>query len=138
MSVRIRSKSGKYAVLYRRGGRGYAEEWAGSFKTKKEATIRAAFVQMELAANRDPRMALEEMKRQAALGLRRPTLSGLLDGYMARPDIADSTRADQRPKLRKVVEMVGAERDPSSVTAEDIVALIADLGTTHKASTIRL
>jgi hypothetical protein len=108
MSVRVRRRGSKYAVLYRRGGRGFAEEWAGSFKTQREAKVREALVRLELAAGRDPKVALDGLKRQQELGLRRATLRALGDRYMARPDIADSTRRDQQPKLKLLVDQLGA------------------------------
>lgn len=65
-SVWIRERQTKngekrYRVEYRPGGRDEGVRFAGSFKTKRLATIRAGFVEAELAAgNPRPRLDLTE------------------------------------------------------------------------------
>ena len=48
----------RYQVLYRRGGRAWPVQAAGTFKTLREARARRDVVAGELAAGRDPREAL--------------------------------------------------------------------------------
>jgi integrase len=89
-SVRIRRKSGRHCVLFRRGGRAFAEEWAGSFKTQKEAKLRYALVLTELAAGRDPHEALRRLEQPAPPAR---TLGQEFDSWLAsRHDLSDTTR----------------------------------------------
>src|ERR671936_75914 len=60
---RRRTKSGtRYVVRYRLGGRAYPITHGGSFKTEREAKERLRFVAGELAAGRNPALALRAMK----------------------------------------------------------------------------
>lgn len=52
-------------MRYRRGGRGFKVEHAGSFKSQREARLRRDFVAGELAAGRNPRETLRMLSDQA-------------------------------------------------------------------------
>jgi hypothetical protein len=57
-----RTKSGpRYVVRYRLGGRAYPVEHGGSFKTLREAKARRDLIGGELAAGRNPALALRAM-----------------------------------------------------------------------------
>jgi hypothetical protein len=58
-SVSIRRRETSFQVRYRRGGRAYPLVHAGCFPTLKEARLRRDLVAGELAAGRDPAMALQ-------------------------------------------------------------------------------
>lgn len=117
-------KSGKrYLVYYRRGGRGFPEEYAGSFKTKKEAQTRRDLIAGELAAGRDPTLALEALRKPPAP---RPGLLDRFDAFAAsRVDVGDKARRQYRNARDRWVPLLGASRDPHTVTALDIVDGIA-------------
>ena len=137
-SVRIRQRAGKtgrsYHVYYRMGGRAYKELFAGAFQTLKDAKVREAFLRSEIAAGRDPRDTLAMLGRED-----RPvrTLTSLRLEYAGRPDIAESTRADQGRKLEQLVGMLGAFRSPEDVSPADIRELIEKLSRGRRPSTVR-
>lgn len=113
----------RFVVRYRRGGRGFAVEHAGSFRTKKEALIRQAVVLEWLAAGKNPRHELE------ALGA--PQLSGqfaiLADDWLrSRHGIADSTRDTYRGYIA-LMKKRWPHRDPERLTPADVSKWIGDL-----------
>lgn len=89
----------RWQVLYRVGGRGSKEIHAGTFSKQKEAKVRRDLVAGELAAGRDPKLALERLKTPAP----RRTLKTVADQYLAsRVDLAEGTR---RNKVAQVARM---------------------------------
>jgi integrase len=87
---RTRAKTTSWIVLFRRGGRAFKEENAGTFQSASAAKARYALVVTELAAGRDP---LEALK-----GLQAPpppirTLAQDFDAWLAsRHDLSKTTR----------------------------------------------
>jgi len=89
----------RFDVIYRRGGRGWPVEHAGTFRTVREATIRRDTVADWLAAGRNPRAELE-------LLLRPPTgataaVAGA-DWLASRVDLDESTRSIYKGLLARI------------------------------------
>ena len=90
-SVWIRTRPTKdggkrYRVEYRLGGRESRIRYGGSFRTKREATIRAGWISTELAARRVP--ALESISDPIAAPSFREAASRWQE---SRVDVAEST-----------------------------------------------
>lgn len=122
--IRVRiTRDGKrrYDVRYRRGGRGYKIEHAGTFKTQAEARIRRDLIAGELAAGRDPRILLAE--------LRNPTPTGTVDTVYgdfiaSRIDVTAKTLTGYR-NARATLGPI-ASKDPHTTTVADWQRWIAD------------
>lgn len=59
----------RWIVRYRLGGRAFKQHHAGSFRTLREARARRDFVAGELAAGRDPRVALQDAPTAVSAGV---------------------------------------------------------------------
>lgn len=119
-------KSGKrYLVYWRRGGRAFREEYAGSFKTLKEAKTRRDLIAGELAAARDPVILLDKLKKPPAAA--RDLAAWFDDFTSSRIDLGD--KAIKQTKIAKThwTRILGADRDPATITASDVIAGIAEL-----------
>jgi hypothetical protein len=92
--IRVRkTKDGspRYWVEYRPGGREERTRFAGSFKTKRLATIRAGFVEQEIAAGRMPDLMLGKQQQSS------PTFEQAARTWRAsRVDVAASTSDQHR------------------------------------------
>lgn len=65
----LRGGAKRYDVRFRRGGRGFPLEHGGTFETQREARSRRDLIAGELAAGRDPRVALKpKVERADRLG----------------------------------------------------------------------
>jgi integrase len=149
MSVHIRTRLLKnrqrsYLVRYRRGGRAYRLESAGTFRTQKEARARRDLIAGELAAGRDPREALRRLADP-------PRSVELLERF----DAFIESRVDVGPKTiglyRNARERVACQpenaplgrRDPTEIRPADVqgwIAACADLAPrslAHYLSTLR-
>jgi integrase len=120
------TKSGsRYVVRYRLGGRAYPLEHAGSFRTLKEARARRDLVAGELAAGRNPRLILDALKTPPPSA---PGLEAIWDAFSAsRIDVGEKARNQYRQARNRWVPILGATRDPRTVTADDLIAGIAEL-----------
>jgi integrase len=119
------TKSGdkRWHVEYRPGGRDARPGFAGSFKTKRLATIRAAFVESELAAGRRPKLELHEPEPS-------PTLAAAADTWRAtRVDVAEQTRKMHRSDLARVFTAQPALRSKriDELMVDDVAAVVAKL-----------
>lgn len=91
-SVWIRTRTTKdgdsrYRVEYRVGGRDTTTRFAGSFKTKRLAILRAAWLERELAEHRVPDLSLTETKTRNL-----PTLQEASEAWRAsRVDVDEQT-----------------------------------------------
>jgi integrase len=124
---------GRYRVKYRLGGRESAKRYAGSFKTKREALLRLAWVAGELAASRVPdRRPLE------AAATSTPTVEEACELWRAaRVDVAEGTRVLHRVALGRAVSVLG-DRRIDDLGVEDINELVRELARTgRKRETIR-
>lgn len=125
--IRTRTvQSGKrYLVYYRRGGRAFPEEYAGSFKTKREAQIRRDLVAGELAGGRDPKIVLEQLRTPP---VEKPGVAAVFDAFIAsRVDVGEKAIRQYGNARDRWVPLLGEKRDPHTVTADDIIAGVAEL-----------
>ena len=123
----------RYQVRYRLGGCAHPVCHAGSFPTRKEARTRRDLVAGEIAAGRDPRLALEHLHGRAA---DTRTLSQWTQLYLeSRRDWADSTVASARHTLSRVNETLG-RRDPATITPHNIQRLVGQLTENLKPATV--
>jgi integrase len=131
-----RTRSGpRYVVRFRLGGRTYPIEHVGSFRTLREAKIRRDLVAGELAAGRNPRLLLEAMRATPEPML---TLARWAERFIeSRIDVDANTRRNYRTALKKVCATFG-ERDPVTITADEVASWVADLATEYKPGTIAL
>jgi integrase len=137
LSIRRReTKSGhRFQVRYRLGGRGYPVVHGGSFETLKEARTRRDLIAGELAAGRNPADVLRVMLTPPVPTL---TLERWRDRFIAsRIDVDANTIANYRSGLKKACETFG-ERDPATITADEVAAWVAELTTSYKPGTIAL
>jgi integrase len=137
VSIRTRTtKSGRrFQVRYRLGGRGYPLVHGGSFETMREARIRRDLIGGELAAGRNPRDLLRTMTAAPAPMM---SLSRWSDRFIAsRIDVDENTVKNYRTALKKACETFG-ERDPATITADEVASWVATLATKYKPGTIAL
>jgi integrase len=112
----------RYRVEYRPGGREAGARFAGSFRTKRLARLRAALVEAELAAGRLPDLAFAQ-----AEPARLPTLAEACEAWRAsRVDVTDGTRTLHRVALGRALPTLGALR-VDELTADHFVQLVATL-----------
>jgi hypothetical protein len=101
-------------VRYRLGGRAYAVQHGGSFKTQAEAKARAGLIAGELAAGRDPRRLLTATPTPVM------TFAAWASRYEAsRVDYADETIKNLGSHLRTIAPTFG-DRDPATITPADV------------------
>lgn len=86
----LRNGGASFQVLYRRGGRAFRVETAGTFEARKHASNRKELVQGWLASGRDPRAELAAVENPPP----RRTFATVAAGYEAsRIDVEGSSRA---------------------------------------------
>ena len=131
-----KTRSGpRYVVRFRLGGRAYPVEHAGSFKTMKEARARRDLIAGELANGRNPRDLLRAMTAAPVPTL---TLSRWRDRFIeSRIDVDDNTKKNYISALKKACETFG-DRDPASITADEVASWAAELTASYKPGTIAL
>src|SRR5262249_40994187 len=117
---------------YRLGGRESRARYAGSFKTKREASICRDWLKGELAARRVP--DLDALIEPPAA----PTFKEAAARWRtSRLDLADSTREQHRLQIDKLLPLIGSRRI-DSLTTEDFIKVVARLHATGTArETIR-
>jgi integrase len=106
--------------MYRLGGRESAPSYGGSFKTKREALARKAWLTGELAALRVP--DLRAVGKSAAASLR--TIAARWQA--SRVDVAPGTLATYRVALARILPRLG-DQAVDGVDAQMVAALVADL-----------
>ena len=113
--TRRRTQSGtRYVVRYRLGGRAYPIRHAGSFARERDAKSRLAFVTGELAAGRDPAIALEALALPVAV----QTLDERFGAFIeSRVDVSRSTRDLYRNARDRLGKLSG--RDPATLEPAD-------------------
>lgn len=134
VKVTTRNPRGKsFQVLYRRGGRYFPVETAGTFRTEREAKLRRDLVGGWLAAGLNPK---DELARLQVAPIAVRTLSGWATAFLkSRIDIAESTHQSTRSALASLTETLGA-RDPQTVTVADLQLAIGELDVA--ASTVKM
>ena len=121
----------RYVVRYRLGGRAYPVQHGGSFKRLREAKARRDLIGGELAAGRNPALALRAMVEAPPVR----TLSDWAEAYQrSRVDYAAETVKNLASHLKAILPKF-AERDPATITVSDVQEWIAGLAL--KPSSIR-
>jgi hypothetical protein len=106
--------------MYRLGGRESAPRYGGSFKTKREALARKAWLTGELAALRVPNLRLAGDAAAA-------TLRSVAARWQAsRVDVAPGTLGTYRVALGRILPRLG-DQAINHVDAQMVAALVADL-----------
>lgn len=122
----------RYLVVYRMGGRGFPELAAGTFTTMKDARARRDFITGEIAAGRDPALAL------AAHTTRKPerTFADHATAMLAsRHDLAPRTLRRMHYQAVRLNRTFGT-MTTASITVADVEAWIAAELDHTKASTL--
>jgi integrase len=127
----------RYVVRYRLGGRAYPIEHAGSFRTMKDARLRRDLIAGELAAGRNPQVLLRTLAETPAPTLK-ITISVWSERFVAsRIDVDDNTIRNYRTALKKVCATFG-DRDPATLTVDDVAGWVSTLAETMKPGTVQL
>jgi integrase len=130
-----RTRQKRYQVLYRRGGRAFKLETAGTFKTMKAARSRRDVVAGWLAQGLNPQV---ELAKVAAPQPEQLTLKTWCERYqMSRVDFADETTKNVRSHIRKIVASSLAAKPAEAVTFSDIAELVAEWREVLKPSSIK-
>jgi integrase len=112
----------RHVVRYRLGGRAYPIVHGGSFATQREARTRRDLIAGELAAGRNPAIALEQLKSPQVTA---ETLRQLAPRYEAsRIDYATETAKNLKSHLKRILERFG-DRDPASISWAECQELAA-------------
>lgn len=130
---RSNQKGRSYQVLFRRGGRAYPIETAGTFRTEREAKLRRDLVAGWLAQGLDPK--LELAKTQIPI-VRRTYADVALEWKVSRIDAAPFTAANLETHRKRFTQIFG-DRIPDEITVADNIAAIAQLAAELKASSLR-
>ena len=128
-----RANETRWRVMYRIGGRESVPRYAGSFRTRREALARRAWVAGELAAMRVPEVGVLEQNRDTS-----PTLADVAERWQAsRVDVTDRTRVQLRVDLNRVLPALGT-RPVDEITPADVAELVGTLtGKGRKRETIK-
>lgn len=116
-------QSGKrYVVRYRLGGRAFKLRHGGSFTREKDAKLRRDFIAGELAAGRDPGVALKALRDKPAT----VTVSQWGERFVkSRVDVSAKTQKNYAQSRARVDEMFG-DRDPRTITPAECGEWIAE------------
>lgn len=126
----------RYQVLYRRGGRAYKLEAAGTFKTKREAETRRDVVRGWLAAGLNPKVEIAKLR--AIESTTQITVREAARRYSSsRIDYADETQKNLRSHLKRLYEAPFADKAADEVTAGDIQELVAEWSKVLKPASLR-
>lgn len=128
----VKDGSKRYDVIYRRGGRYFPVEHAGTFRTRRDANTRRDTVSRWLAAALDPKTELA-----------RAITEGVLVGDVAqrwldsRRRITDTTRDNYQRRVVKIREDFPA-MTVQRLTWQDVQAWVARLETSYRPGTVSL
>jgi integrase len=138
VSIRRRETASgpRFQVRYRLGGRAYPLVHGGSFSTMKEARARRDLIGGELAAGRNPADVLQALRDQPLHDVHTIQAWGL-KFLASRIDIDSNTSKNYRSALKKAGELFG-ERDPATITVDEVAAWVAALAAKHKPGTVQL
>jgi integrase len=135
ITARQTTSGPRYVVRYRLGGRAYPVQHAGSFKTLKEAKARRDLVGGELAAGRNPADVLRALVQAPRPAM---TLARWRDRFItSRIDIDANTIRNYQTALKKVGETFG-DRNPATITVDEVAEWVATLAETMKPGTVQL
>jgi hypothetical protein len=125
-SVWIRSRPTKagearYRVEYRVGGRDTPTQFAGSFRTKRLATVRAAWVERELAELRVPDLTITDAEAMS------PTFEVAAQQWLdARIEVANGTKIQNRTSINRALKVIGNKR-LEDLDAHDVADMVVRL-----------
>lgn len=124
--------SRRFRVAWRDGGRDSRIRYGGSFKTKREALERRAWIAGELAGRRPP--DLRSLDEQAS---RAPTVREAAERWQAsRVDASQNTKLQHRSAVRAMLPLIGTRR-VDSLTPADVAELVGKLAESRKRETVR-
>jgi integrase len=112
----------RHIVEYRLGGRATRIRYAGSFRTRRDANSRKAWLDGELAAMRVPDLAMHRGSAPAE------TLDDAAERWKAsRVDVGEDRKKGHRSDIARVFKAVPAlrSRRVGTVTPDDLVAVVA-------------
>jgi integrase len=118
-----RTKDGghRYRVEYRPGGRDTPTAFAGSFRTKRLAIVRAGWIESELAAGRMPDLILAPTQKTS------PTVRQAAERWQAsRVDVAPATTVQHRTALNRALPTLGTA-SVDAIRPQDVADLVATL-----------
>lgn len=122
-----RDGKARFRVEFRLGGRESRTRYGGSFKTKREAHARRAWIDGELAALRVPDLSI------LADPVAAPPLRAVAERWQSsRVDVRDSTRVQHRTALGRVLPVLG-DRAVDAITPADVAELVGTLDGEGKA-----
>jgi integrase len=120
ITTRATARGKRYRVMYRLGGRESLPRYGGSFRRKRDALARKAWLTGELAALRVPNLRLAE-------GATAETLRKVAARWQAsRVDVASGTLATYRVALGRILPKLG-DQPIDRLDAQMVAALVADL-----------
>ncbi len=115
----------RWVVRYRRGGRAYPVEHAGSFGDERDAHARRFAIMSELAAGRDPAL-LVRPKVVVEPRRTRTTIGEVAEAYRAsRVDLAAETMAGLESHFKAIAPL--GDRDPAEISVAEVQAWIGGL-----------
>jgi integrase len=137
VTATIRTRRGKkgpsYEVRYRRGGRAFKVESAGTFKTLREARTRRDLVGGWLAAGLDPREELARIKHKPAPR----TFAQLAEAYrLTRVDLAQGTRDNMAVRIKTLTPLMEG-REPERLTPADVQEIVGALASELAPGSVR-
>jgi integrase len=107
----------RFQVKYRRGGRAWPIEHAGSFKLLREAKIRRDLIGGWIAQGLNPKVELAKLLEPPPAAM---TLEAAIDGFIrSRHDVTASTKEVYEYAKARTVEFFGAGRDPQTITVPE-------------------
>lgn len=125
----------RYVVRFRMGGRIFKLVHGGSFRTMKEARIRRDLIAGEIAAGRDPRPMLAELRKKAPAGP--VTFKELSAQWLSRRvDVAETTHAQLTTRARRLDAKWGND-DPTLITPAEVADWVAEIAATLAPGTVR-
>jgi integrase len=123
----------RYVVRFRLGGRSYPIEHGGSFQTMKEARARRDLIAGELAAGRNPALALAALTEQP----KAKTLAAWAEQYRtSRIDLADETTKALGSHLHRILPVFG-ESEPQSITWADVQTWVSAMAAELKPGSVK-
>ncbi len=125
-SAWVEKRGNRHRVRYRVGGGETHPRYGGSFKTRREALIRKAWIEDELARCRMP-----DIKIHAPAAS--PTLREVAKRWQeSRVDVRESTRIQHRTALGRVLPVIGDKR-VDEITPATVAELVGKLDGEGKA-----
>lgn len=131
-SARSPKGTRSYQVLYRRGGRGWPIETAGTFKTEREARLRRDLIAGWLAQALDPKT---ELAKHAAATSTKTYRQVAAEYKTSRIDHTPASARNVESHLRRLNAIYG-DQDPAAITIADCVAGVAELAKDLKPSSL--